>query len=339
MGEKDIAERNLIMFADVFADIVNNFLLEDGEEKIKPEDLLDLPGWSVFNSLLHGEARSQVRDAAKLLTLAETIISLIGLENQSQIDPFMPVRVFSYDAGDYKAQLIQRDDEARAARKAGDHERAREIARRKLYPVRTAVLYYGLAPWTGPRTLSECLAKPAVRFKGPENDYEIDVIDVAHLSREQINKLSSDFRVVADYFCQRRTNKGYKPSLQEIIHVHAVLTLLKALTGDHFFEEAAVRLQPKIDAGEVITMASVFDEAIATGVERGILIGEERGEERGRREGKIEGRREGRREGGLNMLFALVDDGLVPLDAALAKANMSEEEFKAQRLKLMGNEE
>ncbi len=90
-------------------------------------------------------------------------------------------------------------------------------------------------------------------------------------------------------------------------------------------------------------MASVFDEAIATGVERGIaqgieqgiLIGEERGEERGRREGKIEGRR----EGGLTMLFALVDDGLVPLDAALAKANMSEEEFRAQRLKLMGNGE
>ena len=40
----------------------------------------------------------------------------------------MPVRVFSYDAGDMKALLIQRDDEARAARKAGDYEKDREIA-------------------------------------------------------------------------------------------------------------------------------------------------------------------------------------------------------------------
>ena len=327
MGEKDITEKNLVMFADVFADIVNNFLLEDGEEKIKPEDLLDLPGWSTFESLFHGETRSQIRDAAKLLKIAETIISLIGLENQSQMDPYMPARVFSYDAGDYKAQLIQRDDDIRAARKAGEHERAREIARRKLYPVRTAVLYYGLEPWTGPKKLSACLAKPAVRFKGPENDYEIQVIDVAHLSREQIDKLSSDFRVVADYFYQRRMNKDYKPSLQELVHVGAVLALLRALTGDRFFEEAEVRLQPKIDAGEVITMASVFDEAIAAGFEKGILIGEERGEKRGRIEGS------------LNMLVTLVDDGLIPLDVALSKSNMSEEEFKAQRLKLMGSDD
>ena len=118
-------------------------------------------------------------------------------------------------------------------------------------------------------------------------------------------------------------NKDYKPSLQELVHVGAVLALLRALTGDRFFEEAEVRLQPKIDAGEVITMASVFDEAIAAGVEKGILIGEKRG----------------RIEGSLNMLVTLVDDGLIPLDVALSKSNMSEEEFKAQRLKLMGSDD
>ena len=79
MGEKDITEKNLVMFADVFADIVNNFLLEDGEEKIKPEDLLDVPGWSMLHSLFHGEPRSQIRDTAKLLKIAETIIALLGL--------------------------------------------------------------------------------------------------------------------------------------------------------------------------------------------------------------------------------------------------------------------
>ena len=48
----------------------------------------------------------------------------------------------------------------------------------------------------------------------------------------------------------------------------------------------------------------------------------------GRQEGRMEGRLEGRAEGGLNMLFALVDDGLIPLDTASAKAGMSAEEFK-----------
>ena len=45
------------------------------------------------------------------------------------------------------------------------------------------------------------------------------------------------------------------------------------------------------------------------------------------------------RRAGLKMLFTLVDDGLIPLDAALGKANMSEEEFNAHRLKMMGSEE
>ena len=53
----------------------------------------------------------------------------------------MPVRVFSYDAGDMKALLIQRDGEARAARKAGDYEKAREIAQRKICLVKTVVMY------------------------------------------------------------------------------------------------------------------------------------------------------------------------------------------------------
>ena len=327
MGEKDITEKNLVMFADVFADIVNNFLLEEGEEKIKPEELLDLPGWSMFNSLFHGEPRSQVRDAAKLLIRAGVIISLLGIENQSQIDRDMPVRVFSYDAGDMKALLIQHEDEIRAARKAGDYEKAREIEQRLLPQVKTVIMYFGLEPWNGPKKLSECLDKCPVKFKGPQNDYEIYVIDVPHLTKEEIDKLDSDFRVLADYFYQKRLNKNYQPSLQELVHVYAVLMLFHALTGDHFFTQAAVRLQPKIDAGEVITMASVFDEAIASGVEQGILIGEERGVKRGREEGRA--------EGGLKMLFTLVDDGLIPLDAALGKANMSEEEFEAQRRKIM----
>ena len=48
------------------------------------------------------------------------------------------------------------------------------------------------------------------------------------------------------------------------------------------------------------------------------------------REGMREGRREGMREGELKMLFSLVDDGLIPIEAALAKADMSRDEFVEQ---------
>ncbi len=40
MGEKDITEKTLEDYADVFADIVN-VLLFDGEQRVLPEDLVD----------------------------------------------------------------------------------------------------------------------------------------------------------------------------------------------------------------------------------------------------------------------------------------------------------
>lgn len=53
-------------------------------------------------------------------------------------------------------------------------------------------------------------------------------------------------------------------------------------------------------------------QGMAQGEERGIRIGEERGF--------------------LNALFSCVGDGLLPIAAAAAKANMSEDEFKTRML-------
>ena len=51
-----------------------------------------------------------------------------------------------------------------------------------------------------------------------------------------------------------------------------------------------------------------------------------------RADGHREGLREGLREGELNMLFSLVKDGLLTIDAASAKARMTKDEFKARML-------
>lgn len=48
----------------------------------------------------------------------------------------------------------------------------------------------------------------------------------------------SDFRIVADYFVQKREKNDYTPSAQMIQHVQETLQLLSVMTGDHRFEEA-----------------------------------------------------------------------------------------------------
>ena len=70
----------------------------------------------------------------------------------------------------------------------------------------------------------------------------------------------------------------------------------------------------------------MYREALAKGMREGMR----EGRREGMREGMREGRREGMREGELKMLFSLVDDGLIPIEAALAKADMSRDEFVEQ---------
>ena len=50
-------------------------------------------------------------------------------------------------------------------------------------------------------------------------DYRINVFEIAYLTPEQVKLFQSDFRIVADYFVQKRLNHEYKPSPQKMKHV------------------------------------------------------------------------------------------------------------------------
>ncbi|MBQ7570534.1 MAG: Rpn family recombination-promoting nuclease/putative transposase [Synergistaceae bacterium] len=63
-------------------------------------------------------------------------------------------------------------------------------------------------------------------------------------------------------------------------------------------------------------------------------IGEKRGERRGEKRGEKRGLKQGKAEGQLMTLAGLVDDGILSLSAAAARANMTEQEFLASIAKL-----
>ena len=56
-------------------------------------------------------------------------------------------------------------------------------------------------------------------FSDIVNDYRINLFEIAYLSNEQVNLFTSDFRIVADYFVQKRENGDYIPNTWEIRHV------------------------------------------------------------------------------------------------------------------------
>ena len=214
MGKKDIAEKNLEAWNDVFADIVN-VLLFKGKRLMKEKDLEADTKDSIIKA--DGEIHEQERDVSKFWKNGEIRISILGFENQTVQDYNMPLRVISYDGASYKQELLDK-----------------KLTQK--YPVATLVLYFGIdSKWKAPKKLHDCFKIPD-ELKPFVSDYKINVFDIAWLSDETIDMFKSDFKFVAKYFQTKRKNKEYRPTNDEIVHVDSLLKMFTALTGDNYFE-------------------------------------------------------------------------------------------------------
>jgi len=252
MKDKDITQKVLEKYNDVFADILN-VLLFNGRDVVEESTLTDALPMSMLK--IDGRVRSQERDIAKYWRKSKINVALFGLENQTTPNKLMPLRVLGYDGAEYVKQ-----------------SRKENIDKAK-YPVITLVLYLGYEKeWNYPKTLFEVLdidedIKPYV------NDFKINLFEIAYLDKEKINLFKSDFRILADYLYQMRVNRDYIADETTIEHVEELLTLMSAMTGDNRFEETINDLKGK----EKINMCEVLDRVEARGIEKGIEQGVKRG--------------------------------------------------------------
>ena len=258
MKEKDITQKTLEGYNEVFADIVN-VLLFDGEEKVLPEDLSDATTISQYKT--SGIIRSQDRDVAKRWKNGTIKISLIGLENQTEYDPDMPLRIMSYDGAAYRDQL-NRTDEADSGTR---------------YPVVTLVLYFGLKSlWGEVKSLKERLDIPE-ELDPYVNDYRLNLFEVGALSRKTVDKFKSDFWVVADFCYQMYNFKTYTPSSKILVHPQEVLRTMSAFTHDDRYEE----IYNDFDEDEVrggVSMCDYLDKIISDSRNDGYMRGQSDGQ-------------------------------------------------------------
>ena len=254
MREKDITEKALENYDDVFADIVNA-LVFDGEKIVKGTELEQVLPKEAYNNS-EGEIHEQERDVVKAWRNGTIRIALLGMENQTDVDYDMPLRTISYDGASYGNQVNNK-------------------AQKRRYPVITLVLFFGDGPWTGPRSLKERLTIPerAERFV---NDYKLHIIEMGQLSREEIERFQSDFRVIAEYFWHEAKGEDYFGDDDVLEHPQEVANLLFALTKDDRFN-VNVEKERKERSRDMMR-SKMLDRAEARGEARG----EKRGEERGR---------------------------------------------------------
>ena len=135
MQEKDISQKMLEQFNDVFSDIVN-VLLFNGENVVDENSLLDTPTTAMLK--IDGRVHSQDRDVSKYWQHSCINIALFGFENQTVPDKLMPLRVISYDGTEYGRQTKKR------------------YRYKTKYPVITLVLYLGYKKrWSYPINIME----------------------------------------------------------------------------------------------------------------------------------------------------------------------------------------
>lgn len=235
----------------MFADIYNTLLFK--RDLIQSDKLSDGSTETIYKEEAGG-LRYQTRDTVKLYENSIMTCTLLGIENQTEIDTDMPIRIMGYDYASYRKQI----DEGR-----------------KRFPVISIVLYFGKHEWKKPLSLKEVLHIPK-EFESYVSDYKIHVFNIARLPKETRQKFTSDFKIVADFFAEKN-NPDYVPSKDKITHVEAVLHFLRVFTNKEKYDSISADIIEKQREGKVITMCDAFDRMWNSGEAAGIEKGMERG--------------------------------------------------------------
>ena len=200
---------NPVFFADAF-----NYLLYDGEQIIKPEELQELDTTELI--VPYGNnARVPVqkyRDLLKMwnaMTDANAIYVILGVELQDKIHYGMPVKDGLYDMIGYSKQIaeIKRSYKQDHATEEGEitvdngvlkirltSEEFLSGLRKddKLIPIITAVMYFGEEPWDGPRSLFDMLDVRDERLYRFLSDYKLNLISPANMNEEEFEKFHTE---------------------------------------------------------------------------------------------------------------------------------------------------
>ncbi|MBR0044715.1 MAG: Rpn family recombination-promoting nuclease/putative transposase, partial [Synergistaceae bacterium] len=248
----------------VFADIVNVFFAVNGiDAEVDPNDLDDAKARTNYKPSNENKLREQERDVVKFWKRpdGEAVICLVGLENQTSVDNYMPLRVIGYEGADYRGQLKSKTKAKAQQEKVEPHF------------IITIVLYFGVnRRWPKKRSLHDMLNVPE-QYRKVVNDCRVNVLELAWLSDEQEKLFKSDFFYIVHYLRQARKKEKLDVIPEEKLkYVSETATLLKALSRDDEYDVVIEELN-KFDAknrkGEKgMKLPSLFDAARAEGEAR-----------------------------------------------------------------------
>ena len=241
MGKFDILCKKYMSNNEVFADAFN-YLLYNGKQKIKPEDLKPLDTSSITVEINNNKVTSAVqknRDVFKILSAKRTDKAgflILGVENQANVHYAMPVRTMLYDSMQYASQVDLKSKENRKNKKCSNSGEFLSGFNKedKLIPVITLVMYFSSHEWDGPTNIKDMFIDVDESVASYLPNYKINLIHPM-LPDSELSKLKSELGIVLQFIKNSNDKKKLMNSLEKNKKYHKVsnisATLIKETTG------------------------------------------------------------------------------------------------------------
>ena len=323
---KDIGWKGYLADNDRYADIINGICC-NGRQMVAGSDLKELDTQTGFlrkplfagtnsskgtKNFKKSDRRIKIRDTIRKAAFGVNF-AIIGIENQEIIDYSMPLRIMSYDAGEYEKQAAKIRREIRKGHKGlSASEYLYGFAKEnRLHPVITLIIYSGEDEWSGYESLHEMIDFTDI----PETminmvqDYRVNLVEIRKLTDTSV--FQTDVRQVFDFIrCS-----GDKEALRNLVENNDAY---KSMEEDAYdvvaqYTNATELIEAKDDyCGKdgKVDMCKALKELI----------------EDGRAEGREEGREEGIEQGLRALVLSL--SLLLPSLDAVHQAVIRNEDYK-----------
>ena len=259
MGAKDLAEKNLLQYKDVFSDIVNVNLF-GGRCYVLAEELSREPG-EMITKAVSDDKLCQLQMDVPMKCQKHNRSFFLCLENQSEKNNVMPVRDMGYQHAKYMEQIKEVKE---SNRKTGNYPNpmTKELNdSQKLSPVITLVLNYSQNEWGKPRCLNDMLEFPEDMKCELElwiPSYSVCVINLASQPETTIRQYQSDFKYIVRYL-SCGNDRRYRKAKE----------LIETTEGKGGKIDMCVLLDMYEERGE----ARGIEKGISQGISQGILQG------------------------------------------------------------------
>lgn len=280
----DIIDKDYFMDNRRYADIINGIGCR-GEQIVKPEDLQEMDSQIILPSQYSVQGRGTQESYSRQIRFRDMIrktafgvnFSMIGIENQENIDYAYPLRNLEYDVGMYHRQYAGNKRFVRQKRQLTKGEYLYGFTKDcRLHPVVTILIYYGKEAWDASKDLHGILDFTDIpdSIKGMVSNYKTHVIDVRRMTDKDTQVFRTDVKQVFDFIRYSEEKEKLIQLVEEETRYQNLREEAYRMIAEHTYTKSLLQRTADYQNAEgEINMCKAIDDWLQEKREEGIQEG------------------------------------------------------------------